>query len=714
MFKADLWILSTLFCLGVIAGLSFLLFSSSPETPRIPNGCTRHPAEIARCQLACASRNIRKRVHPRASRGQPARDSGDQFLITGNFNAAAGHFQKVQQLNGRFSSDISIRLGFCAEQTNQPVVAATHYQRALSQNPSPLHRRVAIAGLTRTMIARGDRQEALRELSDLFLESLDPESMPEELRAQAAFQLGTVLQSNALTDYHFDLSRPDGVGFRSTTPEVSALLKLLNQPPADPELSDGENPNKEITGVAATGQPSITVLQRPTNSINLTVVDASSQMHPVEVLVMRLTSSCDLQLSASPRAQSAIRGRSQTLAAKLITASLLLDGLLMPLNLGWQQVEDQIQLFSLDEVSADDLKQFWFAAAERSFRRFNLAFPGDYRSESALLSRGNLKFLEGDFDGAANYYQELASQRPRDEMLARLFFNLGKVQLRLGRNQEAIRQFFYAVDQSYDTAFQSTGYWLAGQLLLETHQLEESIKATGRALATASSDQQKRLAALTMARSYLLNNQPFAANQVLFENRQSFAGSEQQSAAAVLGSYARYVGVTDKNSLNAEANRLLAAVAMASDQSYENFLDIYIAGRAYQELGFQEKALEKLTLAADSTTIFAWKRQFLFELGVQLTIADKLDEATSVFEFLIAGEIDQWHLKSRLQLAQVYLRKPRVQDCIDICESLLASELTEAEKQSTLNTMGQAYRLLGEHHSAALCFAGALPTRILD
>ncbi len=437
MFKAELWILSTLFCLGVIAGLSFLLFSASPETPRAsqmiapggqqtsPRASLQAPAEI--------SESRSNQELPGASR---TRDAGDQFLISGNFTAAASRFQKVQQLNGRFSSDISIRLGFCAEQTNQPAVAATHYQRALEQNPSSLQRRVAVAGLTRTMIARGDRQEALRELSDLFLESLDPTSMPEELRAQAAFQLGTVLQSNALTDYHFDLSRPDGVGFRSTAPEVSALLNLLNERPADLELLGSENSNKANTGLAAAGQPSIAVLQRPTNSINLTVVDASSPMQPVEVLVMHLTTSCDFQLSASPRAQSVIRGRSQELSAKSITASLLLDGLLLPLNLGWQQIDDQIQLFSLDEVSADDLKQFWFAAAERSFRRFNLAFPGDYRSQSALLSRGNLKFLEGDFDSAANYYQELASQRPKDEMLARLFFNLGKVQLRLGATKK--------------------------------------------------------------------------------------------------------------------------------------------------------------------------------------------------------------------------------------------------------------------------------------
>ena len=512
---------------------------------------------------------------------------------------------------------------------------------------------------------------------------LIPSQCPRNYEHKLSFQLGTVLQINALAEYHFDLSRPDGIGFQSTEPEVTALLHLLNEQTAAPE-----KPNGEIVSLTTQGHPAITVLQRPTNSINLMVIDAVSAMQPIEVLTKHLAAAGELELMASPRAQSLIRGRSKSLNAKSITASLLMDALLMPLNLGWRQTDEQIEIFSLEEVSEDESRQFWIAAAERSLRRFNLAFPGDYRGESALLSRANLKFLQGDLDSAANHYQELANQHPKDEMLARLFFNLGKVHLRLGRNEEAIRQFFYAVDQSYDSAFQSTGYWLAGQLLLETHQLEEATKAAGRALATAHSDQQKRLAALTMARSYLLNNQPFAANQVLFENRQAFAGSDQQPAAAVLGSYARYVGITDKNSLNSESNRLLAAVAMASEQSYENFLDIYIAGRAYQELGFQEKAVEKLTLAADSTTIMAWRRQFLFELAIQLTITDKLDEAASVFEFLISGDVDQWHSKSLLQLAQIYVRQQRLQDCIDICESLLARELTEAEKQTTLNTMG--------------------------
>ena len=85
-----------------------------------------------------------------------------------------------------------------------------------------------------------------------------------------------------------------------------------------------------------------------------------------------------------------------------------------------------------------------------------------------------------------------------------------------------------------------------------------------------------------------------------------------------------------------------------------------------------------------------------------------------MFEFLISGEDDQWQLKSLLQLAQVYVRQQQFKEAIDVCEDLLNRELTETDKQTTLNTMGRAYRKLGENHSAALCFAGVLPTKTVD
>ncbi len=186
--------------------------------------------------------------------------------------------------------------------------------------------------------------------------------------------------------------------------EVPEPFELLDEQPVAPE-----QPNGESVPQTTQEHPAITVLQRPTNSINLMVLDVASAMQPIEVLTRHLAAAGELELMASPRAQSLIRGRSKSLQAKSSPASLLLDALLMPLNLGWRQTEEQIQIFSLDEVSEEESKQFWIAAADRTLRRFNLAFPGDYRGESALLSRANFKFLQGDTESAANHYQELVN-----------------------------------------------------------------------------------------------------------------------------------------------------------------------------------------------------------------------------------------------------------------------------------------------------------------
>ena len=541
--------------------------------------------------------------------------------------------------------------------------------------------------------------------------------MPQEIQAEIRFRLATVLQEITLQNYHYDLTLPDGITFQPVQPRLEELVGLLNRLPTpgqDTEANSNDSPDSKLSThppvvVAPVDvDPRITIVQRPAESMDLTIVDAYSNLQPLSVLTKHLAAVCELELFASPEAQLLITGRSRSLDATGIAASQLLDCLLLPLEIYWYQDQQGLHLVSLHEKDTH-AEVYWPDGMERAFRRFGLSFPEDYRNESALLSRGSLKFIQGDLDLAANHFQELLQRSPRDELLAKLFFNIGKVEMRLGRNENAIRNFYHTLDQTYDTGFQSTAYWLVGQLSLEMNQLSDAIKASGRAISTARVDQQKRLAALTMSRAYLLSNQPASANQVLFENQLSFAGTDLEATAAVLGSYARYLSVSDDNSLSSESNRLLSAVAMAPDQNYLSFIDIYLAARAWLELGFRDKAIEKLTLAADSTTIAVWRRQILFELGVQLRLTDKEDQAISVFEFLIDDEPDQWQQKSLLQLCQLLIRQKRATECLAICERLLDQELNESDKQITLTTMGRAYREMGEHHSAALCFAGMLP-----
>ncbi len=756
MLKAEYWIFSTLFALGVIGGLSYLLIfpsdhpspvqNQSAQTASMPaSGDSKDSSsqadsdspftnllnDIADSKNGASSTDGFSEDEMMDLASVALLEEGDNLLVAGNFVAASTRFTKIQSIYGSFTSGISIRLGICAEFRGKYLSAEAHYQRAIGLKAPASHKWLAVSGVTRAKILNGKETEAFRILSDLFLQSLGDHEMPEEVEAQITYQLATIAQRLALVDYNFDLSQPQGIGFLTTDPDLGVMLAVLDERTSNSGAAKQQRAKTESSDPGDSIDPAdklrlpeegkppaqiVEILQRPNANIDLMVININAPINTsVAILAKQIAAAAELELFASPRAQAVIANRTKSLFVQGVPANLILDHLMLPLNLYWQQDGKRIQIHSQDEKSSSpELQQFWMDVAERTFRRFTVAFPGDNRANSALLSRGNLKYIHDDLDGAYIHYQELLKQNPKDELLARLFFNLGKIHVRFGRNEDAVKQFYHAADQTYERELQSSGYWMAGQLSLETGEIQESIRAAGRALATAQNDLQKRLAALTMARSYLISNQPFSANRVLFENRSAFNDSDLEPTAAVLGSYARYVGVTDERSLKAERERLLTAVVMAPDEQYSNFIDLYVAARAFQEMGFQNEAIEKLNQAADSTTIEFWKRRFLFEMAVQLTIADRNSDATAIFKFLVGDGDDEWITKSLIQLAKIYAKEKRASECIEICGRLWSSNLDDEEKQTTLNMMGNSYRLLGEHHSAALCFAGMIPVKSTD
>ncbi|HMO14446.1 MAG TPA: tetratricopeptide repeat protein [Pirellulaceae bacterium] len=726
MVNGRIWIVSTLFALGVIVGLSSLLISQyrrSDSSHAEHDSLHGSSAETLNRKSQVLQKELQLSSEQAAELAISLVAEGDAYLIAGNSAIATNRFQSALKLTGRITNELSLRLAFSAELSSNAGLAADHYRRILANNPSTIHRWLALSGLSRTWIERGNRLEAISILADLFLESMENNDFPLELRAQVGYQLGRSLEEMVLQNYHFDATRPDGVVFYSASPRVEDVLPLIDmranaknvrQPTTQSDwfsessansehhLKDADITPKEITGLE------ITLIQRPSELLDLMVVDIQSTLVPILELIKQLAATCQTELYASDEAMRLVSGRAKAIVGSSFSVSMLLDSLTLPLGIFWHQDENGLHLLSLDE--RPDLASIYLRAAfERTYRRFALKYPGDHRVSSSIFARANVRFIEGDLDAAATHYQELRVKNLKGELLAMLFYNVGKVEMRFGRNESAIRSFYLTVDQSYNQELQSAAYWLIGQLSLESNRLSEAIKTSGRALSLAQSEQQKRLAALTMARAYLLSNQPLSANQVLFENRFYFAKSELFVSASVLGSFARYVGMTDDSSINSEANRLLSAVANAKPDQLNSFIDIYIASRAWQELGFRDKAIEMLTLAASNTSILAWRYQILFELGVQLNLAQETERATAIFEFIRNEESNGWRKKALIQLAHIYLHQQKYKESLSACESLISDDLSDEDKQQTLNLMGRAYRQLGEHYSAALCFAGMIP-----
>lgn len=715
--------LSTGFALGVIGGLVYLLlgFLNVAEAKR----------QMERRLSTASSEALERRTiyqigeqfddNPQVVASKLI-EEGDALLTSGNVMLAESRYLLIQKITGTLSNQISHRLAICAEQSQQPAKAARHFHRVLNASPSDIHRWIALSGISRTWIERGNRTEALQILLDLFIESMDKKEMPEEIQAQILYQLGLTLEDIALQSYHFDLTKLDGVLFQSSLPRVEELLGLIDGTSGqDANFSSvrltsvtqqrGTPERNEPTSVTVKTVPDIRVTQRPSESIELITLDIDSPIVSITELVSQIAAACEVELFGSQAAQNAILARAKSIRANNLPASMLLDSLLLPFNVIWFQNEEGLHLVMADEDRRVS-NAYFPKAMERFYRKLNLSYPGDYRTSAALLSRANLKLIQGEVDLAAAHYQELLLRSSYGEFTAKLFFNIGKIEMRLGRNQQAIQQFYLTVDQTYDTQLQAIAYWLIAQLCLEVQRLPEAIKAGGRSLALSSIDQQKKLATLTVARAYLLENQPLSANQILFNQRAAFAGSTEEMSAAILGSFARLTASTDRFALNAETERLLTLLANANDDDFAHFLDIYIAAKAWQRIGFSDRAIELLKLAIESTNILTWRHQFLFELGVLLRQSGSSDDAVAVFEFLTDSDTGIWRQHSMFHLSKLYLDRKQTKESLATSIQLLNFQLDQQQKEVVLHNMGTAYRILGKHHSAALCFAGMIPTNL--
>ena len=711
--KQRFLLIGALYAFGVLGGLSYWLLSPKPQPAPLPPIDSQAQNKAAGAIDSPEPDSEKIEQDTTAATASNLIADGDELLAKGIFETAAKKYAQAQSVTGVITYELALRMGVCSELDNRPRNATDHYRRAIQISRTPEQRWVAQSGLSRTLTDLGNTAEALRLLAELFLESTQAERMSTVLQTEILFQLATALESLAWPDYEHDLSKPNTVALHTTSPSIEELVELIANLslPASPETELTPSTDVAHADGQVAGTPSlikINVFDKATAGLDSTVLDVETQLVPISKLVRSVVAECGIELTINPATELALACQSKTVSVKRVPASLILDSLLLPQNLLWVQKDSGVTVFSPEEDQP--LTQRYYAeAADRYLGRFHGLFPSDYRVASALMSRGNLKHISGDLKAMAEFYQRALNAGPNEELLAKLFFNIANVELKFGHVEQSLRYFYRALDQSRDSGLQSAAYWNIGQLFLVTRELREAIKATGRSLKLARTDQQKRQAALTMARAYLLSNQPLSANQVLFDHRKSFEGSKLEQTAAFLASFSRYIGMSDEKNLKAESDRLLAALAVMELRTVPTFLDSYIAANAWRVLGLRSRTLSSLTAALQSPDNVFWRRQLQFELASELKLNNQPAEAIAIFTTL-TNDLDATIAASSLMsLAELYQQQKMSKECIAICQQLLARQLEDSDIERVLQVMGKSYRQLGEMHSAALCFAGMVP-----
>ncbi|MFK7765599.1 MAG: hypothetical protein AB8B55_00050 [Mariniblastus sp.] len=725
MRRIETWVATTLFAFGIILGMVYLSvstgsadvasksnaaeFRSSDQKQDGENNDDGFEERRFRKQVILKDEKYSEMDSEVIESGSLSR--GDRYLIGGNYALALDYYSEYSQSAVAGQSAFLIRQAICLEKQQEFERAAKKYFRAINNRANDSHQLIATAGFARCLLKNGDRKKALDVLSAVVLKLDGYPGVPSEVVALIVYEYSRTLEAYAVPARP-GLIEPKGVAFEDFTIQPEELLSMVDGgiQQQTPELEETAEVDPEENAVKRfpVGR-GIVILQKPSSALSTISVGASTGLTPILSLITQLTSAAELQLVVSQQASSVLQRHSRAIELRTQPMSSVLDQLISPYDLAWYQLDSVVHVVTHSELAEEKLvTQFWVDAALRGMRLFEISYPDNDRRHSSLLSKANLNLIQERYQAASNLYQELMQSNPKDEVLAKLFFNQGKLQILMENPQDAVRLLYLATDQSLDPDVQSSSYSLLGKIELSFGSLQSSIQSSRRGVATAINNEQRQYAALNLARAYLLAGDPFSANNAIFKQQQRIVDPNDKAMASIIGSFARFNGTSDQYGIEVARNRLLRSVAAVKDEQFVSFADCYFAANAYRQLGFDGKAMEKLKLALQKPDIGQWNQQVLFELAILLNKKGKTAEAIVSFQSLV-GKDEKWSLLALERLASIYSETGQTDLCIEACKQLWQANLNEAQKRSALEMLGGAFQQKGEHHAAALCFSGMLP-----
>lgn len=650
---------------------------------------------------------------------------GERLLERGNNSLALESFRRFRTNQSEPPSNIAIRMAICQELSQQWGPAKENYRSVVSNSSDTNEVGLAVAGYSRVLVAEGQTHEAIELLSQHRLR--ENSQLSAGTAAHLAFQWAKVLEENALrrsqevasesqrpptsnqsqsiVDARIDndsvvsneLISPESIAIEPHRAKVEELLNILRV-------------ETESVNAKEQAQDGIQLLQMPTSQADTILLSVSTPLEPLSVIFGKLTELIETPIQVSEQAKSAIAGRSRDISLPATTLSSLLDQLLLPHKLVWIQDNFGIQILREDEIEIPQARKIINVnIARRAFRQFEIDFPEHQRRKSSLLSRAGLAHSIDQLDEAANLYQELEQIHPEGEIQAILFFNLAKLNLAFRRNDTAKTLLYKSIDQTLDDNIVSSSYCLLGKIHLSAGELEDSIICSRRALSKSPSEIQTQTAAIYLTRAFLLNRDPFAANEAVFRYKKSLAAAaDTRILASIHGAYARSLGLSDQSGQMTAQARLLGAISMVKPEQLSSFADCYIAAQAYRSLGFRERSSELLLLALSRSDLGIWQREVTFALGVNQQQSGDFENAIATFTGLTTDR-DKWELFSLEKLASLYFEQGDTNRCLETCMQLWTLSSDDELKKTTLTIMGKALQQQGKHHSAATCFAGMVP-----
>ena len=724
MFRTEVWLVTTLFCVGVIAGMvavwpstdipDFASISKDKESENISDsgfelrqplqaanfGASQIPTDAGANQV-----DLELLVEARSS------------LMAGGYDRAAKLFRKqIEHISLREPGSAAnkfVWLGISEELAGRVEAAELAYSTALRGQPDKAGRSVAIAGLTRTWLAQKRFDEAIGLLTDVFLQSDIYAPDNSWLQAESRWLLATAMRNLALDNPVFARSKQPvyflepafnlEVVIELLSPEITAPKLALSPTVEEPAIPESK---PEEPSPLPAKRPGVQAVQLPSNQMDLITLDINLDTQPIFAIAQQVVAIAEVTLDVDPSARTRMTGRSKAVHTSDQNAAAFLDVLLAPLGLEWKQVDDVVHVFENTSLAESP---FRLAMASRLYFQFTIQNQSDNRQGYVQLNIGNIALMNGDFDSASSAYQGAIQSGVTGELLSRILANQAMLNRALGRNDRSISDLYHAIDSSYDQELHGELWSQLSEIALGSGRIDEAITAATRAIRISGSDASVGRAAIALASAYMFKNNPWAANQAIFEAQSVLENSSMADAGRFLGSYSRLLGSRSELAKKRETTRLLESLAKLNSSEKIPAAVGWLAARAWAEFGMDENAIAAVGKTLETANDEFWVGRLSWELAKIHQRGMQNEQAFSILEHLAESSEDESGRQARIELARMQLQAGEPAKCLSTLQVLFATAASEPEKRDALKVMGDAYSVSGQPYAAALCYAGMLP-----
>jgi len=614
---------------------------------------------------------------------------GEQKFLEGDAVAALREFDWLAQHQDRsLDHRFHYRCAVCAEALKEYDRALTEYGVALSVASDETIRVLSRIGQARIWRSLGNADMATQVLAGAFLTNGN-ERRSAVVRPFVAYLLADSVLSEVISESAVPLTADNGVMFPAWKFDLFERSLLSS-----------------IRAEETAGIPIVSGVRLMTEDAD-PVLQANLPRMGVRNIVDALCRAANRQTTWTDAAREAVNGRSAEICLSNGSLSLCLDGLTAPLGVVWTEQGDTISVSTAEEATKEVVIAVRRAAAHRALAHAVQQYPDFVLAPHARIAMGNLALQDGRYDEAERYYNAVFETAPRAMVRSDAWFNLAKLRLCCDRAEPALDAFWHVIDSGGSPEPAAVASLYIGRLLLEAEQPRRAILPLTRATQWTHESPVRTKAVLCLAAAHLLYGNPKAANDVLMDFRSDV--ETQSREAALLSALARYRAAESPTRKLFEGESLLTAAHPVSPTDFFGRYGWYLCGQVYEDLMLPEMAAEIYRAALNEPARPPYHDAMLFGLGSCLADSGDGAAAQASFNDLLQNGGPDWQRRAGFRLCRVQLDLDQPADATRTARRLLELCTDKKDKSRALQLLGESYQRLGDHASAALCFAGSTP-----